>query len=193
MNRPDQQRPKPGLVRPIFAGVLIGGASTRMGRSKAFLELGGVTFVQRVITAVRDHVERIVFLGDGSVPPVDPDIERLSDAPDVPGPLGGILAALRWRRDTCWLIAACDLPMLQPAAMRWLLEQRRRERWAILPRTASGHVEPLSAVYEPRSLELLETRNVLGAFVANLRGIQVQSLEIWQIDNRCDVFVADSI
>mgnify|MGYP001581247924 CR=1 FL=1 len=35
---------------------------------------------------------------------------RIDDVTGVGGPLAGILAALRWRPDANWIIAACDLP-----------------------------------------------------------------------------------
>lgn len=142
--------------RPVNAGVLIGGASTRMGQSKSLLRYDGTAFAARVIAAVRGSAERVVFLGDGPTPADTPQVERLADAPDLAGPLAGILAALRWAPDACWIIVACDLPLLRPAALDWLLGQRGPGRAAVLPSVSPARVEPLLAIYEPESLVLIE-------------------------------------
>lgn len=142
--------------RPVFAGMLVGGASTRMGRSKSLLGLDGISFAERIIKAVQDRVQRIVLLGDGPAPPVAERILRLPDVPGLAGPLAGMLAALRWAREACWVVVACDLPLLRGEAVDWLLGQRRPDRWAVLPKVVAERVEPLLAVYEPESRELLE-------------------------------------
>lgn len=152
----EQSLPEAWLERPVFAGVLVGGASTRMGQSKPLLRLEGTTFVERVLAAVRDRVARTVLLGDGPVPPLPPEIVRLPDVPDLTGPLAGMLAAMRWATQVCWVFAACDLPMLRAEALDWLLSQRGPDRWAVLPKVVPERVEPLLALYEPESLELLE-------------------------------------
>jgi len=73
------------------------------------------------------------------------------------GPLAGMLAALRWRPAAAWLFAPCDLPEIAPAAVAWLLGERRPDRWAVLPRAAGrAPVEPLFALYEPPAHRLLE-------------------------------------
>jgi molybdopterin-guanine dinucleotide biosynthesis protein A len=142
--------------RQVFGGVLIGGSSTRMGQAKSLLRYRGRSFVELVIEVLRERTERVVLLGEGQTPVVSPETARVPDPPGLAGPLAGILAALRWRRDVCWIMVACDLPLLRVEALDWLLEQRQPNRWAILPKVDPARVEPLLAVYEPQSLELLE-------------------------------------
>jgi molybdopterin-guanine dinucleotide biosynthesis protein A len=156
LRAPERQRAEVWLRRPVFAGVLVGGASTRMGRSKSMLRFEGMTFAERVVAAVRERVERIVLLGDGPAPSMPPDVIRLPDVPGLGGPLAGILAGLRWAGEVCWLVVACDLPMLRAEAVDWLLGQRRPGRWAVLPRITPSRAEPLAALYEPESRMLLE-------------------------------------
>jgi len=142
-------------LRPIFGGVLIGGASRRMGTPKSLLRFDGRTFAEHVISALQRCVHEVVLLGDGPLPA---SARRLAQLPDVPGhsgPLGGMLAAMQWQRDACWIFAACDLPRLRTAALDWLIAQRAPERWAVLPQRAAGRVQPLLALYEPEALELL--------------------------------------
>lgn len=152
----NQQADQVWARRPVFGGVLIGGGSTRMGRTKTLLDYKGTTFLELVVTVLRRRVARVVLLGEGQTPTMASGIERLSDAPGLSGPLAGILAALRWQREACWIVVACDLPLIRVEALDWLLEQRRPGRWAILPKVDPPRVEPLLAAYEPEALEPLE-------------------------------------
>jgi molybdopterin-guanine dinucleotide biosynthesis protein MobB len=141
--------------RPVVGGVLVGGASRRMGRPKQLLEVAGRPMVEGVASALHPHVDELVLLGDGPVTTSIAGARRLPDAPGIRGPLAGILAAMRWAPHATWVFTSCDLPRVNAAAIRWLLEQRRPGRWAVLPRLEGG-VEPLLAVYEPQAAELLE-------------------------------------
>ena len=166
---------------PRRAGVLVGGASRRMGTPKQWLRIGGETLLARVAGAVAAAGPLALLGGDamrglegeGVAAPrgstttasVDPGpaatAVRLADAPGVSGPLAGILAALRWD-PVSWLVASCDLPRLRAAAVDWLLAERRPGRWAVLPRVG-GVVQPLLAVYEAQALPLLEAIAADGA------------------------------
>ncbi|MGE5233926.1 MAG: molybdenum cofactor guanylyltransferase [Acidobacteriota bacterium] len=140
---------------PLFGGLLVGGRSRRMGRSKQLLRLGASTLLERAAAALEPAVDELVLLGAGEVPPALSGLRRIADASGAQGPLAGLLAALASTPTGAWLIAACDLPAITPAAVAWLLEQRRRGRRAILPRLDTAGVEPLLALYEPAALSLL--------------------------------------
>lgn len=140
---------------PLFAGLLVGGLATRMGRPKATLPLGASTLIDRVHHAVCDQVEKCVLLGGGPAPSSLNSLPRIPDVPGLRGPLAGILAALRDRPEAAWLIAACDMPLVNRDAVAWLRNQRAAGRAAVLPRV-NGQLEPLLAIYEPPARELLE-------------------------------------
>jgi len=148
-----------GAVR---AGVLIGGASRRMGTPKALLELDGETLLERTARVLSVRAEGVVLLGDGPVPP-GLELPRLADPPGLAGPLAGIVAALRSAPSAAWIVAACDQPGLSLEAVDWLLAQRTADAWAILPRVDDRGVEPLLALYEPRALDLAEALVAEGA------------------------------
>lgn len=147
----------PPTLAPLLAGVLIGGRSSRMGVPKALLEFAGRTFAEHVVQAALGLVERVVLLGDGPVAASLSRLPRVADVPGVPGPLGGILAALRAERGHAWLIAAVDLPRVTPAAVEWLVAQRRPEALAVIPTLDGKRPEPLLAIYEPGALGPLES------------------------------------
>lgn len=139
----------PESLAPLRAGMLVGGSSRRMGRPKALVRLEGRQFAERVAEALRSVAVDLVLLGDGPVPESLDGLPRLADPSGLRGPMAAVLAALRARPDSAWLIAACDQPLASAAACRWLLAARRRDRLAVLPALGQGPAEPLLAIYEP--------------------------------------------
>lgn len=140
----------------LLGGILTGGGSRRMGRPKQLIDTDGSTMIECVFTALEPLVDSTVILGHGRVPASMTHLTRLPDAPGCRGPLAGILAGLRAAPDSCWVVAACDMPLVTGAAIRWLLGERRSRASMVLPRI-DGRIEPLLAVYEPSALPLLET------------------------------------
>lgn len=103
---------------PVTGVVLAGGASRRMGRDKAFLELGGRPLIAHVldrmgevceeVLIVANDVPRYASLGVRVVPDVFPGV----------GVLGGLHAGLRAARHDLILAVGCDMPFLNPALLR---------------------------------------------------------------------------
>lgn len=139
----------------LRAGILVGGASRRMGRPKAALPIGDETLAGRIAGIVASRVREVVLLGAGPAE-VGGAWATLADAPGVAGPLGGILAALREFPDGRWLIVATDMPRVSLSALDWLLGEAGAGRIAVLPRRGSGIVEPLFAVYETAARTVME-------------------------------------
>ncbi len=72
------------------------------------------------------------------------------------GPMGAILSALRQNPDSAWLVVACDLPLLDEAALRHLVANRNPSAIATAYRSpVSGFPEPLVAIWEPKSYPVL--------------------------------------
>jgi len=154
----DEWLPKVWLEPPLYAGILIGGKSSRMGQPKQLLNLGGGTCVEHLVATVRPFVQETVLLGRGPVPESLASTVRLPDVPDQQGPLAGMRAAVRWQPEASWLFLACDLPLVHARAIEWLLAHRAPGVWAVLPRqTPGGRVEPLFAYYDVRARRLLES------------------------------------
>jgi molybdopterin-guanine dinucleotide biosynthesis protein MobB len=150
---------------PVLAAVLIGGRSSRMGRPKHLLERDGATLVERAAAAARPHVAQVLLAGAGEVPAALHGLGRLPDAPDVQGPMAGVLGAMRWQPAARWLVLACDLPMVAPDAVAWLLQQARPGADALTPAlTGEADCEPLFAAYEPTARWHLELAAARGEF-----------------------------
>ena len=167
--------PLPSTGQDVRAVVLVGGGSRRMGRPKLALRRDGLTLVEIAVAAVDGLAGTTVLAGDGPLPRGLSGYRRLSDPPNVAGPLGGILAAMRWDPKAAWVVMACDMPLARPEAVEWLVSQRRSGVLAVLPQIVPGTVEPFLAVYEPQMKDVLERRAGEGRFgfqdLAGARGI----------------------
>lgn len=145
---------------PVWACVLIGGRSSRMGSPKHLLEkiTTGTTWLENTVNLLQPLIgDRIALSGPGMVPDALAHLPRLPDIPEARGPLTGILAAMRWQPTVSWLLIACDMPDINTEALAWLLAQRRPGCWGTVPRLQEdGYVEPLLAHYDYRCGPLFE-------------------------------------
>ena len=142
---------------PVWGCVLIGGRSRRMGAPKHLLQQDGQTWIERTATILGRKVEQVVIAGAGNLPASLAQALRVDDAPELAGPLAGILAAFRAYPQVSWLVAACDLPDMREEALQWLLDCRRPGVAAIMPELAGdGRIEPLLAYYDQSCRRLLE-------------------------------------
>jgi molybdopterin-guanine dinucleotide biosynthesis protein MobB len=167
----DRWLPEAWRARPLMAGLLVGGKSSRMGSPKHLLKLGEETLAEIAVRALSDGLaadggsvdsnnalidSKVVVLGAGSLPPTLNNLTRLPDAPGLAGPIAGLLAAHRWMPNAAWILTACDHPWLGSAEIQWLANQRRPGVWAVLPRQNDDHPCPTLALYEPQALTVLE-------------------------------------
>ena len=147
----------PNGLPPLYAGILIGGNSTRMGCPKHLIEKGNSTWIESIVGTVAPLVDTTVILGRGQVPPSLAESPVLPDVPHRRGPVAGMLSAMRWQPLAAWVFVACDLPMVTAEAVQWLLGNRKPGVWAILPsRQNEKGAEPLLAYYDFRARDYLE-------------------------------------
>ncbi len=144
--------------RLMLAGLLVGGQSRRMGRTKALLEMNNVTLIERAVDALSKVAKKTVLLGKTAVPESLQNATMLPDIHGLSGPLSGMLSGFRWAPECTWIISAVDMPFMHEDAWKWLLDQRRPGVWAILPRRkGKQHVETTGACYEPMIFNFVES------------------------------------
>ncbi len=155
--------------------VLAGGSSSRMGRDKALLALGGRTLLEHVAAQVRTAAGSVTVVG----PPQRYGRLGLAVVPDVIagcGPLGGILTALT-RSPAEWnLIVACDLPGVTSARLRHLLDAAERtDADSLMPLGAGHRPEPLCAVWRRTCLPAVQRAIAEGRYKVTdaLSGLQI--------------------
>ena len=151
--------------------VLCGGESTRMGVSKAMLPFGPETMLQRVVRIVREVVTSVVVVAaDGQpLPELPTDVIVVRDERPGRGPLEGLRAGLKALPATvdAAYVTSCDVPLLEPAFIRQMLEFAESHDVAVVE--IDGYTHPLSAVYRrtvlPHVEDLLATDRLRLAFL----------------------------
>ncbi|HEY7444720.1 MAG TPA: nucleotidyltransferase family protein [Vicinamibacterales bacterium] len=134
----------------IPAIVLAAGASTRMGRPKALLPLGGETFLSRIVKTLRDAEvdDLLVVIGHegamitASLAPLAFPV-RVVENPDYSrGQLSSLQAGLRAAdrpgvRGV--LVTLVDLPLISSSTVRAVLDAYRRHPTAAIVRPVDGN------------------------------------------------------
>lgn len=139
--------------------ILAGGRSSRIGRDKGLLALGGIVLGQRTVDFLKDIFNEIIFVTNQpqSVPWAD-GLVVVQDEVPFQGPLGGISAGLQVSEYSLNFVVATDMPFLSRPLIYYLMN-RTKEADIVVPKL-SGGFEPLHAVY---------SKNCLPAIVDHLR------------------------
>ena len=141
-------------VTDVYGLVLAGGNSRRMQHDKALIDYHGepqLLWTYRLLASLLPRVFVSVRSSQHDEP-VRSELPQIVDTREDAGPAAGILAAQTLHPDVAWLVVACDLPRLDEATLRHLLEARdpAREATAYVS-SHDGLPEPLCALWEPAS------------------------------------------
>ena len=153
--------------------VLTGGASRRMGRDKATIEIEGEPMAARVAAAlIAAGAAEVVTVG----PPVA-GLASIAEAEPGQGPLGAVVAAIRWAGGRVVLVAACDLIAPDPASFAAVVDALDAHADAAVP-IVSGRAQPLAAAYSPSAVDALTAAYASGerSISAALRGLRVSDV-----------------
>jgi molybdopterin-guanine dinucleotide biosynthesis protein A len=129
--------------------VLCGGRSSRMGRPKCWMPVGGEAMLVHVLRAVGEVCAPVVAVAapGQDLPSLPNGVEVVRDEVEGRGPLQGFAAgldALRGRAGVAYL-SSCDVPFLHPEFIRRMIDLLG-DYWICVPRF-EGRDHPLAAVY----------------------------------------------
>ena len=129
--------------------ILCGGASSRMGRAKAWLPFGGEFLLPRIVRIVAEAVDPVIVVAapGQELPPLPDGVVVVRDLHIGRGPLAGLatgLAALEGRADVVYL-SSCDAPFLTADFVRRVAGALDTHSIAIPEIGARPH--PLAGVY----------------------------------------------
>lgn len=140
-----------------ITGVLLtGGESRRMGRNKAFLEIGGKLLIEKSLETLQRVCSKVVISSRSEDLYKGYGYQVIVDVIKGKGPLGGIYSVLQQTEYDHLFLAACDMPFLQEDAIR-LLYREIKDFDALVPYIA-GRMHPLHAFYHKRILPLVEKK-----------------------------------
>jgi len=132
--------------------VLAGGGSTRFGRDKALVEIGGRPMIARMIELLQSVTTEVKIV---AVPGKYAEFgaEIVEDQWPGEGPLGGVITALEDAAQSAarpeWnLVVSCDMPFLTQEWLAFLGERATKSKaQVVFPHSASGP-EPLCACWQ---------------------------------------------
>jgi molybdopterin-guanine dinucleotide biosynthesis protein A len=138
--------------------VLCGGRSTRMGSSKALLQFGAETMLQRVVRLLGTVVSPLVVVAaPGQEMPALPAFVTVTrDEQEGRGPLEGLRAGLKALPHDVELayVTSCDVPLLVPGFVEHMVQLLGEHDISVME--IDGFAHPLSAVYRRRTLVQVE-------------------------------------
>lgn len=139
--------------------VLCGGQSRRMGRNKATLPFGDEVMLIRVLRLLGRAVRPLVVVAASGqkLPDLPAGTLLVYDREPDRGPLEGLfggLSALRPLVEAAY-VTACDVPLLQPALVRYLIAQLGSHDVVVPVEGTFYH--PLAAVYRTHVVDQIAT------------------------------------
>lgn len=149
-------------VTPVTAVILCGGRSSRMGRDKGAIEFEGATLLQRTVTAAAKVASEVVLVrapGQAlTAVTAGCPIVVVEDAIEGQGPLYGMATGLAAAHGDRCLVLGVDMPFLQPALLRLLLDRLTEgveggSRW-VVP-IAESRPQPLCSAITRDALPVL--------------------------------------
>lgn len=143
-------------TKEIAGFVLAGGASSRMGRPKALLEIGGEPMLVRTARLLESVTGSATVIGtfDGCE---ELPLPFLKDEWPGTGPLGAIATVLRKSSAPWNLIVGTDLPYLTREWLEYVVERATASQAdAVVPMNLRG-AEPMCAAYHKCAEALLLT------------------------------------
>ncbi len=134
--------------------VLAGGSSRRMGRDKAFLELGGRPLIEIVIDRMTQVCAEVFVVAGDPRPYSRLGVPVVLDRFRGVGVLGGLHAGLEVASNELALAVGCDMPFLSVDLVRAFATWAGGSDVAVLRQ--GEHIEPLHGAYRRTCVEAIE-------------------------------------
>lgn len=138
----------------LYGLILSGGKSTRMGTDKGLLNYHGVP-QREYLCGLLENLGLSCFLSirEEQQDEIPDNFKTIVDKNRYLGPFNGILSAHEKFPEVAWMVLACDLPLLDKAALKNLVLKRNPNKMATAYATQSSRLpEPLIAIWEPKGL-----------------------------------------
>ena len=167
----------PQQLSAVSAIILAGGQSRRMGRDKAWLEIGGQAIIERVLARLRPLFEEVIVVGPPSPHLQGLGVRVVPDELPGKGPLGGLYSGLRAGGSQWAFCCACDMPFLNKNLIAALSGQANQAD-AVICRWGNK-LQPLHGLYAQTCLPVIQKNleNEQKRMLGILPSLQVKYLE----------------
>ena len=143
------------MKKDITGIILAGGKNSRMGDNKAFLEIDGISLIEKTINIYRHIFNEIIVVTNDPLAYIEfADAVIVTDIYKNKGPMGGIYTGLFYAKYSYAFVAACDMPFLNKDFIIYLIEQNGKHD-VIVPELPEGF-QSLHAIYSRKCLSHLK-------------------------------------
>lgn len=139
-----------------ITGILLtGGMSSRMGREKGSLRLGGRMMYEYPLSALEALCDEILISGPKALPGNYP-YPIIKDEIKGIGPMAGIHAGLGHSSNDLNLVISYDLPLINAELLSFLVKNSE-DCDLVAPAIQADKPEPLCAIYRKSLMSVIET------------------------------------
>jgi len=125
------------------------------GRNKAFVEIGGQRFVERIAGALSEVLTECLLVTREPALYTGLNLRVVEDIFQARSPLTGIHSGLVHLRSEFGVCVSCDMPLLRSGVIR-LLEEAIERHYDIVVPAAGTFYQPLCAVYSKSCIPFIE-------------------------------------
>ena len=141
--------------RNVTAIILAGGNNSRIGRNKAMLNVGSISFIEYVINQIRPLFGEIIISSNEPALYKELSCRIITDKSEGQGPLMGIYSCLLEMQNDIAFVSTCDVPELNLPFLNKLLSYSQNYD-IVVPILSDGKYEPLFAVYNKTGISAIE-------------------------------------
>ena len=184
-----------GWSMPIRAGaiVLSGGQSSRMGRDKSLLQIDGQPMIAFIASRLSGLFERLLISVDRlDRYPFLPADSLVADRNSDQGPAMGIASALEASDCELNFVVACDIPTIDLALVRRLLDQAK-DVDVVMPTDEYNRPEPLFAIYKKSVKDVLFQALQTGkrSIIEAVQGLRIRTVPLSASDRLVNLNTPD--
>ena len=127
--------------------ILTGGASRRMGRDKATIDIDGLSMAERIAANLGPVVRKLYTVGDVEIGGLESIPDNTGFEQKVKSSLAGLVSALRHARTEWIFVVACDMPFVTAEFFQFLAATIGHGKSAVVPTDVDGRIQPTCSLY----------------------------------------------
>jgi molybdopterin-guanine dinucleotide biosynthesis protein A len=132
--------------------ILAGGKNSRIAMTKALIQLGDQTIIERTVQLFQQLFEEVIIVTNNLADYGHLGAKLTSDLIPETGPLGGLYSGLMLSSSDYSFVVACDMPFIDPAIIRHLQNYTYLGSYDVIVPEFNGFIEPLFAFYSQKCI-----------------------------------------
>lgn len=142
------------MYNDITGIILAGGKSSRMGMNKSFLDMGGMTIIERISSLLQSVFTKNIIITNLPHEYASLGLPTYEDIYKDNGPLAGIHSGLVHSATEKNFVLSCDVPLMTKNMIEYIIEFPTSR--PVVFCNAAGYHQPLVGLYKRIIVEILE-------------------------------------